>query len=251
MKKINLLIENRRGFKFGFTIVLTVVCLLTLHQVGFSQEVQISSNGNSIGVFGGKIIDDTAINEIPYRKQLIGSFYLDTNWKKSDVYLVMDSLILKNIYTRLDVRNNVLEIKYKNQVKILPTFRIRSVIYSEANDLFITEFVLKSAEKGFYKVVIDDNNSLLCRYNAKIKTANYNVTLDTGKRDNHIVKDVSYYLFNQEKLMKLEQSKKKIKKQFAFNKDLEGYLISKKVNPKKESNLVQFVNYLNYQNISL
>ncbi|RUT77629.1 hypothetical protein [Ancylomarina longa] len=251
MKKINLLMKNHRGFKFGITCTIIVVCLFGMDNTVFSQETKFISNGNSVAAFGGKIIDDTAINEIPYRKQLVGSFYLDPSWKKSDVYLVRDSVILQGIYTRLDVRNNAMEIKYKDQVKILPTYRIRSVVYSESKSLFVTESVLKSTEQGFYKVVVDNNNSLLCRYNAKIKTSNYNVTLDTGKRDDHIIKELSFYLYNKEKLLKLESTKKKFKKQFEANSNVKLYLNNHKINPKKEVNLVQFVQFLNIKSISL
>lgn len=251
MKLINLpKLDTGRSSFFKLKVIMGIG-LLFCSLSSFSQEARISSGGSAIATFGGKIETNTMITEIAYAKKVVGSFYLDTAWNTSDVYLVRDSIILKGLETRLDLRNNVLEIKYKGELKTLPTFRIRSVFYPVSNSLFVTESVLKSSNSGFYKILVDDEKSLLCKYDTKISPATYNVALNTGSRDDKIEKEKHYYLYNESELIELENSKSKLKKQFKTKTDLLTYLKSHKTNPKNEFSLIQFVDYINQNQLQL
>jgi hypothetical protein len=168
MKFINLQILNHRGIRFRRNEIFKGVIGLFLILLGHTSFGQ-SGSMIDITTIGGMIPNSFNINKVASEKTMTGSVYLNSEWTETDVYLVMDSMILKGLKTRIDLRNNLLEVKLEEGIKVLPGFRIKSFCYPKSKTVFVTANVLKVGQNGFYKILVDDDKSLLCRYDTKIK----------------------------------------------------------------------------------
>lgn len=250
MKFINLLDLNRWGLLFRQSKALMGVFGLFL--IFFSQS-SFGQSGSLLDIptNGGMVPSSFKINSIGGSRLTIEAFYLDSVWAQTDVYLVMDSMILKGLKTRIDLKNNLLEVKCDDEIKVFPSFRIRSIFYPKSETTFVTENILKVVQKGFYKIVVTNDKSLLCRYDAKMLRSNYNVLLDVGDNKDKIVKNKNYFLFSNNKLVRLKKSSKKIRKQFKTNPIVADYLSKHETNPKLEYSLIQFTDYLNIKEVQL
>lgn len=205
----------------------------------YSKLAKKFDNSNQLGNFG-------------HKKKMVGTCYWDEQWRKSNILLVIDSILIGDVETRIDVRRNELEVKYKGEIKAIPSYRVHFVEFIDNNDVFITENVLKISKKGFYRVMVDDKNILLCGSEIEIVKANYNVALGVGNKYDTTVKKDKFFVYSQNgKLIHIELSKSKIRKQFRDMPVLYDYLIKNKINPKDKNQLVQFVDFINQNNVDL
>ncbi|PKQ60482.1 hypothetical protein BZG02_19205 [Labilibaculum filiforme] len=201
--------------------------------------------------FEGNILNDPNILKLKVKKSQIGTFYLCEDWKKADIYLIADSSVIKGMETRIDLQKNELEIKYKGEVKVLPRYRVKSIIFTDGEEQFVTDIFLKLTEQGFYKVIIDDDNSLLCRYDAKLQASNYNVQLDVGQKSSRVIKEKSYFVYKGTSLIELGKTKSKLKKQFNEQAELYDFILKNKINPKNEQSLISFIDFLNENHLNV
>ena len=228
-------------------IGVTGLFLILLGHTSFGQ----TGNINDIPTLGGMLPNNFNINKVVSEKNVTGSFYLNQEWTETDVYLVMDSMVLKGIQTRIDLRNNLLEVKLKEEIKVLPSFRIKSFFYPKSKTVFLTKNALKVEQNGFYKVIVDGDKSLFCRYDTKILRSNYNVQMAVGDKEDKIIKDKIYFLFSNNNLIKLNKTRRKLEKQFKSKPVAQDYINTHKTNPKDEYSLIQFVDYLNTNKVQL
>ena len=201
--------------------------------------------------FEGNVVYDPAKLKLRHKSSLSGTCYLNESWMKSDIYMIIDSAIVKGLETRIDLSRNELEIKYKGEIKVLPSYQINRLIINDNGELFVTENILQTSEKGFYKVLIDDENSLLCKFETKIKPSTYNIQLDAGNKSDKIIKEKYYFLRNEGKLIKLERSKSKLKKQFINQTEIYNFVCENKINPKKEESLILLIEFMNKNHLKL
>jgi hypothetical protein len=225
------------------------ICLSTLSLS--AQEKVVVVGGSTAAPFSRGASKTSKITEIAYQKRLVGSFYLNDDWAKTDILLNNDSLVLRDINARIDLRNNVLEIKTNKDTLVLPTYRIKSFLFKETAKLYVTENFVKSPTKGFYQVLVDDKCTLLSHPDVKITPADFNIITNTGSRDDKIVKKESFYLFADNSLVLLNKSKSKFKKQFSKNEKIANFFGQNKVKPKSKNFLLDFVNFLNSENLDI
>jgi hypothetical protein len=237
---------NRNWYKLLLTLI---ICISTLSLS--AQEKTVVVGGSTAAPFSRGASKTSKITEIAYQKKLVGSFYLNDNWAKTDILLNNDSLVLRNINARIDLRNNVLEIKTNKDTLVLPTYRIKSFLFKETAKLYVTENFVKSPLKGFYQVLVDDKCTLLSRPGVKITPSDYNIITNTGSKDDKIVKKESYYLFADNSLVLLNKSKSKFKKQFGKNKKIANFFGQSKVKPKNKTFLLDFVNFINAEDVDI
>lgn len=199
-----------------------------------------------------KVDNNTHLNNFGHKKKTVGTCYWDEQWRKANIVLVIDSILIGDVETRIDVRRNELEVKYKGEIKLVPSYRVNFIQFLDNNDVFVTENVLKVSQKGFYKVMVDDKNMLLCGSKIEIVKANYNVALDVGNKHDTMVKKDEFFVYSQNgNLIHIELSKSKMRKQFRDKPVLYDYLKKNKINPKDKKQLVQFVDYINKNNVAL
>jgi len=249
---VNYLLSLKQTFGFlkSKTCIVSLFLCLFCHS-SFGQSFRSDANVLTFHALRGKIKNNSGINDVAYSKHVKGSVFLDSVWKKTDIYFQHDSMVMKGLDTRIDLRNNMLEVKCKDGIKVLPTFSIKSVVYPKSHSVFVTEQFIKSEIRGFYKIIVDSENSLLCRYETKMISSNYNIQMDVGSKSSQIVKKKHYYLYADNKISQLQETRKKLKRQFKSNALVSNYINEVKVNPRNENSLILFVDYLNKENIHL
>jgi hypothetical protein len=199
-----------------------------------------------------KKVDNTNLGVFGHKKKMVGTCYWDEQWRKANILLVMDSILIGNVETRIDVRRNEIEVKYKGEIKAIPSYRVNFVQFLDNNDAFITENVLKVSQKGFYSVIVDDKNSLICGSEIEIVKANYNIALGVGNKHDTMVKKDKYFVYSHKgSMIEIALSKSKIRKQFRDVPLLYDYLKKNKINPKDKDQLVQFIDFINKNNVDL
>lgn len=251
MKLINLQkLDNGRSGLSKLKVIMGIgLLLLSFSHLCFGQHSKIFQT-NSMRVFEGNILKDPNLLKLTVKKSQVGTVYLCEDWKKADIYMVTDSSVIKGLETRIDLQRNELEIRFKGEVKVLPSYRIRNVVFIESKELYVTENILKSSQRGFYKVLVEDDNSLLCRYDIKIQSSNYNVQLDVGQKSSKIIKIHNYFVYGGTNLIELGKTKGKLKNQFNEQPKLFNFIKENKINPKKEESLISFVGFLNANHLN-
>lgn len=206
---------------------------------------------NALTTAGIKIETTPEINKFGKKSNMKGSCYLDKEWLRADIFMAWDSVIYKDVQTRIDLRRNEVEVKTNDKIGIIPSFRVHSVFFPDSKTLLITEYPLKSEKKGFYKVLVDGNNALLCKYEIEIKPSNYNIALQVGNKNDTMIKVKNYYLYRDGELIAIGKSKGKLKKQFQSNDEAMKFISTNKINPKNEESLMKFFEFANQENLSL
>ncbi|RZT96957.1 hypothetical protein EV201_1613 [Ancylomarina subtilis] len=249
---VNYLLSVKQTFCFlkSKICIISLFLFLFCHS-SFGQSFRSDADILTFHSLRGKIKNNSEIDDVAYSKHVKGSFFLDSVWNKTDIYFQNDNMVMKGLDTRIDLGNNMLEVKCKDGIKVLPTFSIKCVVYPKSHSVFVTEQFIKSEIKGFYKIIVDSDNSLLCRYETKLRSSNYNIQMDVGSKKPQIVKKKYYYLYADNKIAQLQKTRKKLKRQFKHNTFVYNYINETKMNPRNENSLIQFIDYLNKKHIHL
>lgn len=259
MKLINLLKRDRCNSCLSKLKVIMGIglLLLSLSHTSFGQKTRsfpgspnLIIQANSVKLVEGNVVKDPNVLNLRAKKSQIGTLYLYQDWKKADIYMVTDSSVIKGMETRIDLQRDELEIKYKGEVKVLPSYRVKSIIFTDNKELYVTANLLRTTKKGFYKVLVEDVNSLLCRYNSRVLPSNYNIQFNTGPKSSTLIKEQSYFVYKGTSLIELGKTKSKLKKQFNEQPKLYDFINQNSVNPKKEKSLMSFVGFLNENHLN-
>ncbi len=174
-----------------------------------------------------------------------GSVYINTNWKSADVMMNGSDEVIEGIPVKMNAHHNLLEIQHDGKIKTIATGNIKSIYFAGERTTFITESVLKNdCPKGFYRLIYNRHSSLLCYYHSEIREAAYNRAIDMGNRSDAVLIKNDYYALINGKLLKLETSRKKLARQFADNQKVSGYILTEKIRPKNEFDLLKLITYV-------
>ena len=223
--------------------LLIAICFIP-GQVFGQIELYKGSEG-SYNPFGTSVAGDfMRVYEIPYNSSLLGTPYLNEEWKTADIVLSHDDLLVKDIPIRIDVMNNWLEVKHKGKIYLLYLDDTHSFYFKNSNDAFITgNSIDEDSPAGFYKVIYNEKSSLFCHYSTSIKKATYVPAFNVGEKDDKIIIKKTYYVYINNQLIKLEKNKKKLIQQFKSNNKTISFIKHNNINPKKEQDLIKFIKY--------
>ncbi len=214
-----------------------------------AQIIMPSTRGTPISIFGEATDLGTKITEMPVRKGLTGSGYLYEDWLKADIIFSDQDLRVQDIPVKIDINRSLVEIQYKNQIKILDASHVYSLILKAGKDTLITANALdQKLPYGFFRLIYNGQSTLLCHHSTRIKPANYNVALDVGSKNDEIVKVETYYAILNGKPVALENRRNALKKQFSGNKKIFAFIKKNRINPKREADLVDLVKF--YERLS-
>ncbi len=218
-----------------------MVGLFLLTKVAISQIIY-TETGNTPQTLR---FDTYNITEKSYNKTITGSSYIYDDWQLADIKIIKDSGVIQNVYVKIDVLYNVIEIKDVAEIKILPAHLTSLLKLKEKNEVFITRNALGDyILNGFSKVVYNKKTSLLCNYSAKVKEAKYNEALDVGSRDDELMIVKNYYLFINNELKLVNKNKKKFINSFNNNPEIQKFIKDKKISPKNENDLIILLTYI-------
>ena len=141
----------------------------------YSQDVVIPGNSRYNDTSGGRITDlptkvVSSVNEVYWHDELqLGKIYFPNG----------DSILNQKINIRLD--NAGIEIHKGGEIKVLPLGLIQAVSIASnvlvTNKYFNTRYDLPI---GFYRILVEDNYSLVLHLTYKVQQQNYNPQFDVG-----------------------------------------------------------------------
>ena len=125
--------------------------------------------------------------------------------------------VLTGILVKMDAHQNLLEIRHNGKVKTISSDNVKSIVIPNEKTTYITDALLDTGSpKGFYRLIYNRHSSLLCYYFSEIRKSNYNRAIDMGQREDAVVVMKEYYLLFNGKMIKLENRRKKLARQFGY-----------------------------------
>lgn len=184
----------------------------------------------------------------------IDSYYLFDNWMQGDIYM-KDSTKLAGLNIKIDLRQEALNIQYNNEVKILPFTRVLALSLINGSGEVI-EFINGGFLPGSRSVyadrlleVVSGNGpfKLYCDTQTEIVPAqrNPNPMLSVVEDEDKVVMHKKYLIVKEKQVVEVGNSKSVLKEDMtkSFGAEVEPFL--KKVNPKREEDLLLLVKALN------
>lgn len=227
-----------------------IFCLLSTSKL-FGQQLPM-------GTVAGSSLDmrTTAygyINQLKARPaETLGDVYLNEDWLLADIELNNGNTVLKNIPVKINLQTSELEIKHQNQVKVLPSGKVKVFRLLMTNGT-VEKFVNARAYKldntplnGFLQSIDSGKWELLVRPEVKLVKSNYNQALDIGERNDKYVKGETLYLAKDNQLYETRLSRQKFVKNFSGSEDVVSAFIKEhNINIKKVEDLRVLVGFLN------
>lgn len=214
---------------------------LFLHFASVSQVIY-TETGNAPQTLR---FDSYSITEKTYATKIIGSNYIYNDWQLADIKIVSDSGIIQDVYIKIDVLNNIVEIQDIKEIKVLPANLTKFIKLKQKNETYITKNAIGDyILNGFSKVIYNGKTSLLCNYSARIKEAQYNEALAVGNRDDELILVKKYYVFINKELILIEKSQRKLIKAFAYNPKIQQFIKDNHISPKNENDLITLLTYI-------
>ena len=220
----------------------------------FSTPLIISAQGTR------QISDPVVNNQFGYLSQvppkapgLVGSIYLNEDWKKATLNLRKTTLNigkLVDIELKLDLKTNTFELQTDKDVKVLGGSNVES--FTWLNDPKSTEVKYINCDKfsfggtkleGFGRVVAEGRKlSLIEHHYLEFIKADYNVALDVGSKDHKLVKRAKLYFLKDNQL--IPASKRSVQAVMADQEQqVSRYTKEQKLSVKEEQDLATLVRY--------
>lgn len=176
------------------------------------------------------------------------SIYLYDYWRVADIYL-RDSTKFTNLNVKVDLNLNVLDIQYNGMVKTLPFALVLAVSFSTFDgneEVYLNGGTLFGMRHPFYnqlfQVIREGYVSLYSRSVAEVIEARPNPALALNIEDKVEIKRVYFIAYKQNLITVYGKSDLKEDLQRIFGDSVVPLL--KKVNPKKEEDLLELVGKL-------
>jgi hypothetical protein len=179
-----------------------------------------------------------------------GTSYLYDYFTTSSV-LLHDNKMIKDVATKIDLQNNLVEMQYNGLIKVLEFDRLKAIDILLPNgqvEHAVTAKSLKfsgTPKGGLFRFVKSGTYNLLVVTQIEKIAPTYNVALNVGSKDYELVKRNYYFIMKDGFAVPVEKAKKKFSSDLkaAFGEDFEKKL--EKVKTNKENSLVEFVDSLN------
>ncbi len=229
-----------------FTLILFATSVSAQYTGGSSA---ISVNSSSFGVLNfdnsnawNKVfITDRPVNST-YQT---GSPFVNTEWQMADITLLENQAKILNVPVRIDAKANLIEINHEDRVKVLHATNTYSLAFKSNEEVYISNSTLGIAEPvGFFKIIYNKKSSLLCHYSTKLVQGAYNPILDAGIKEDKLVVEQTYYIFQKGKLLKLEKNRKKLLHQFEGQPEISQFIKAQKITPKFEYDLLKLIGFI-------
>ncbi|MEM8894438.1 MAG: hypothetical protein AAGC88_07665, partial [Bacteroidota bacterium] len=165
----------------------------------------------------------------PPPPEVIGDYYLNTDWKEGNVLLFQDNMTIEGYPLKYDIYNDMLEIETEEGVKVIEGYRVKSFVWRKDNGkptyyLSARNYRCETEEiNGFFEVLVDGEVPLFVKTDVRVKEPHYYEGIDIGSRDYEIRKETEYFYANGRVVEPLSRNKKGLL--LAFN-DKEGEMSS-------------------------
>lgn len=185
----------------------------------------------------------------PAPPEKIGSIYLYEEFNKGEVYL-KDSTKLADLNIKFDLKQNVLDVQYNKEVKVLPAYRVLAFSLKKSNgenELYVNGSTLfgetSSHKDKLFQLLNEDLVSLCSKTIATIIEASSNPAMGLSKEAEVVTKKKYFIIYKDSSIEVGTKSQLKDDLIKMFGNEVEPHL--KKVNPKQEDDLSALVKKLN------
>lgn len=185
----------------------------------------------------------------PAPPEKIGSIYLYEEFNKGEVYL-KDSTKLADLNIKFDLKQNVLDVQYNQDIKVLPVYKVLGFSIKKSNgesELYVngaTLFGTTSPHRDhLFELLNKDLVTLCSKTIATIIEASSNPAMGLSKEAEVVTKKRYYIIYKDSSIEVGSKSQLKDDLIEMFGDEVGPQL--KKVNPKQEEDLTALVKKLN------
>ena len=193
----------------------------------------------------------------PEPKEVVGNFYLDTQWNLASILLYRDQQVLEGFRVRYNINSNQFELMEpeNNLVSTMPGLRVQNIVWMDSSYKVPRYFVNGMDFRdegvpisGFFEVLVEGEIPLMRRTLAIFKESNYNTALMVGSRDDRIIKRNVYYYLKGKDLYPIPKKRKDIFQIFGDQAaDMEAFAEKNSMDFKEKSTIFQLFTYYNSQ----
>ena len=189
--------------------------------------------------------------------KVTGDPYLDSTWQAGTIKFYGKFLAkfdsLGGVPVRLDLYNHDVEIRAgANDIRSAKGPSIRYVIVtnktgSASQFINVREYRGEAdALQGFFEQVVVGKLTLLQYPSISVKRANFNVAMNTGSKDDELIKKLDWYVAQSGRATKFSPSKKALLELMADQKEsIEAFLKAEKPDLKSRAGLTAVASYYN------
>jgi hypothetical protein len=240
----------------GYLLALIISSSAAFAQVSEGTKVGINS-GRGLNALKSDVFW-TSPTDMP---NVVGEFYIDSVWQEGKVKFTSivpqlggwNSDSLAGIQMRYNTLNDELEVladKSKNDIRVIKGSQLKNFTTNPGTEpkTYVNAAAFKSEKplRGFAKVLVQGDLSLIEYFYPKITKPNYNPGFATGEKNTVVHQGSDYYVVTDGTAQKVTLSKKSIvalmkEKQ----KDVEAYVKEKDVNFKNEDDVARLFKFYN------
>jgi hypothetical protein len=240
----------------GYLLALIISSSAAFAQVSEGTKVGINS-GRGLNALKSDVFW-TSPTDMP---NVIGEFYIDSVWQEGKVKFTSivpqlggwNSDSLAGIQMRYNTLNDELEVladKSKNDIRVIKGSQLKNFTTNPGTspEMYVNAVTFKSEKplRGFAKVLVQGDLSLIEYFYPKITKPNYNPGFATGEKNTVVRQGSDYYVVSNGTAEKATLSKKSMLALMnAKQKDVEAYLKEKNVNFKNEDDVVRLFKFYN------
>jgi len=193
---------------------------------------------------GGAIV----AREFQPKPEKVESVYLNEAWERGTIVFSSGDT-LGDLPMKIDLKNNLIEIRHGEEIKILPITKCKALTLDGAvqSRLFINGNSMP--DKGFTGLVeplVMGKLSLYNKPNLEVYRANYNAAMDVGNRNDRYVVKEQLFMFREGNVIDVSKAGKKIMDNFQDRADeVKAYAKTNALSFKKKEDLIKIIAFYN------
>lgn len=231
---------------------------LTLIIILLSISMSWAQRSRDYALVVGDNYSGEALNVFDLRNKrgTVGSYYWDEEWTDGSIKLVNGKTITE-MPLKYDLQSNGLEIKVKNDIKVLPGELVEEFVLTRNNSIeeeifhrFIRldlYFDVDVIDISFYELLqYGKKVSLLLKTDTEILEPNYVMALDAGSVKSKIIKKEKVMIFDGAILNQLPKGKNRMLKVLQkYKPGIQAFSDENKLNPKRIDDLKKLIVFVN------
>ncbi len=236
-------IKNMKLFSLLFLVVLITNTLYAQEDGMLRHKAQLNASP------GGTITEFRMPNP-----KTEGSVYLLEGWTLADVTL-KNGLELNSYFIRYDLQNHLVEIKADEKVKVIDESKVKVFKWLNGKNAQREEYLNGSSFRldggvllGFFKLEYQGESRLLSYTNLKLQKSNYVPALNSGEKNNKLVKKTSVYIEKDKSLFKVPKSRKNFLELEIFegkSNEILKFIKNNNLSIKQKNDLIEILKFLN------
>lgn len=186
------------------------------------------------------------------RKEIKRVFFVD-DWSEGQFFFSVDQNAQRTFPLKYDILNQELNVDVAGSIYLVPLDSIYGFSLQNISGLSDHEFIIRKSAKEkkteIFEVVVRGKHQLLVKHIAEKLKADYQPALDSGSRDERIVKKEHFYFIDKNgQLVEIPKKKKSAQALFSEYSKAKEYLANHKVNFKNKEDLQRLFLFINNNN---